>query len=137
MSDKIDYRSVNVPADLPPEDYTYAQRRADLLREIERVGHPGLVNGAEMARRYGCSRQNIYNDLDVLADYVADRVGDRQELTTNAVFQRCLRGLLEEGEWRDAARTAKEWSEWVDGRELDELWDRLEDLERTLEADNL
>lgn len=136
MSDTIDYRSVDVPADKSPEDYTYAERRADILREIERVGHPRLVNGAELGRRYGVTRQSIYNDYDELADYVSDHVGDRQNLITDAVFQRCLRGLLEDGDWRDAARTAKDWSEWVDGRSLDELWDRMEDLERVIDGND-
>jgi hypothetical protein len=129
-TDGIDYRSITVPDDKSPEDYTYAERRAEILRRIEDVGHPGRVNGAELARRYDCTPQNIYNDFDVLAEYVEDTVGDRADLTIDSVFNKAIRGLLEQKEYRKAAKTASEYGEWItEQHELSEMWERLEEIE--------
>jgi len=128
--DGIDYATIDVPPDTSPEDYTFAERRADILRRIEAAGHPDLVNGAELARRYGCTRQNVYNDFDVLADYASDTVGDRADLIVDTVFNKAIMGLLEQKDFRKASKTAKEYSEWVNERhEIQELWDRLEEIE--------
>lgn len=128
--DRIDYRTIDVPDDKPPEDYTYGERRAEILRRIEDVGHPGLVNGAELARRYDVTRQSVYNDFDVLGEYVADTVGDRVDLKINAVFNKSIRGLLQQKEYRKAAKTAKDFGEWVEARhEIEDIWDRIEEIE--------
>jgi hypothetical protein len=133
MTRSIDYRSIDVPDDEEPENYHYTARRAELLDHVERAGHPQLVNGARLARRYGCSRQNIYNDLDVLAEYVDETLGDRRVLTTNAVIQRCVAGLLENEEYRKAARTQLEFSEWIDRmHDRSEFADRLDAVEEHL-----
>jgi hypothetical protein len=133
MPRSIDYRSIDVPDDEEPENYHYTARRAELLDLVERAGHPQLVNGARLARRYGCSRQNIYNDLDVLAEYIDETLGDRRVLTTNAVIQRCVAGLLENEEYRKAARTQLDFNEWIDGyRDREEFADRLEAVEEHL-----
>lgn len=34
MSDTIDYEAVDVPPETDPADYTYAERRAEILGEI-------------------------------------------------------------------------------------------------------
>jgi len=129
-TDRIDYRTIEVPPDKPAEDYTFAERRADILHRIEDAGHPGLVNGAELARQYGVTRQSVYNDFDVLADYVKATVGDRVDLTINSVFRRAIRGLLEQKEYRAAAKTAADYGDWVrDRHELQEIFDRLEAIE--------
>ena len=131
-TDGIDYRSITVPDDKSPEDYTYAERRAEILRRIEAAGHPGRVNGAELARRYGCTPQNIYNDFDVLAEYVEDTVGDRADLTIDSVFNKAIHGLLEQKEYRKAAKTAKEYSEWITERhEIDEMWEQIQELKES------
>jgi hypothetical protein len=133
MSRSIDYRAIDVPDDEEPENYHYTARRAELLDLVERAGHPQLVNGARLARRYGCSRQNIYNDLDVLAEYIDETLGDRRVLTTNAVIQRCVAGLLENEEYRKAARTQLDFNEWIDKyRDREEFADRLEAVEEHL-----
>jgi len=136
--DHIDYRSIDVPEDKPPEEYSYAERRAEILRRIEDVGHPGLVNGAELGRRYDVARQSIYNDFDVLGEYVADTVGERVDLKINAVFNKAIRGLLQQKEYRKAAKTAAEFGEWVETRhEIEDLWAELEEIQDTVNDDQL
>jgi hypothetical protein len=133
MSTPIDYRSIDVPEDEDPTEYHYTRRRAELLEIVERAGHPKLVNGAQLARRYDCSRQNIYHDLDVLAEYVDETLGDRRVLTTSTVLDRCITGLLENEEYRKAARTQLDFNEWVDEhRDREEFADRLDRIEEHL-----
>jgi len=133
MTRSIDYRSIDVPEDEDPTEYTFAERRADVLHELDRVGHPRLLNQSELAQRYGCTRPNIHNDLDVLAEYVDDRLGDRRTLTTSAVLDRCITGLLDEGEYRKAARTMLDFNEWLDDyRDREEFADRLDAVEEHL-----
>jgi hypothetical protein len=132
-ADRIDYRTIPVSDDKPPEDYTFAERRAEILRRIEDVGTPDRLNGVELSNRYGCTPENIYNDFDVLGDYVSATVGDRVDLNINAVFRRSIRGLLEQKKYRKAASTAAEYGEWVrDRHELEDLWDELEEIQDSM-----
>ena len=125
-----DYGSAQIPSK-PPSQYSYVERRASLLEEIYNLGHPRFIHQSEAADRYGVSQAQISKDLKRLAEHVDADLGSRRALATDAVFQRCLRGLLEEGEYRDAARTVKDWNEWVDEyKELAELKERLAALEQ-------
>jgi hypothetical protein len=113
-----------------PTEYNYVERRAELLQQIRDLGHPAMVNQTEMAERYGVSQQQISKDLDRLAEHINASLGARRDLITEAVIHRSIRGLLEEEEYRQAARTVLEWNDWLDDRQhLAELADRLTQLE--------
>lgn len=137
-ADRIDYRTIPIANEKSPEDYTFAERRAEILRRIEDVGTPDRLNGVDLADRYGCTPENIYNDFDVLGDYVEATVGERVDLTISSVFRRSIRGLLEQKEYRKAAKTASEYGEWVrDRHELEDLWDEIEDIQDAVNDDHL
>lgn len=124
-----DYSSVDIPAK-PPSDYHYTQRRAEILQLIRQAGHPRAINQNELAERYDVSQQQISKDLDRLAEHISEGLGERRELVTDAVFHRAINGLLEEEEWRDAARTVKEWNDWLtEYKDLQEMRERLDRLE--------
>jgi hypothetical protein len=126
----IDYSDIKIPDDKPREKYNHKERRAEILSLIERAGHPRALNQSRMAERYGCTPQNIHNDLDVLGDHVADNLGNRRELISEQVFHRAILGLLENEDYRDAARTVKDWNDWLDDRtDLQNLVDRIDALE--------
>lgn len=126
-----DYDALEVPSKRPTE-YSYAERRRDLLLQVRDLGHPSMINQTEAADRYGVSQQQISKDLDRLAEYVDARLGDRRELVTEAVFHRAIQGLLEEGEYRKAAQTVSDWNEWIDNhQELAELQERLAAVEQS------
>ena len=75
-----------------------------------------MIHQGEAAERYCVSQQQISKDLDRIAESVSENLGARHELRIDAVFQRAVRGLLEEGAYRKAARTAKEYDEWLTER---------------------
>jgi hypothetical protein len=125
-----DYTSVEIPTK-PPTEYTYQERRADLLRQIRDLGHPSMINQTEAADRYGVSQSQISKDLARLAESVREHVTDRDRraFTVDTVVRRAIRGLLEEGEYRKAAQTAMEWDEWlVEFNDLREMEQQIEEL---------
>jgi DNA-binding MarR family transcriptional regulator len=127
-----DYSSVDVPPQAP-EEYTYVERRAELLDIIEAKGHPEAVNQAELAARYDVSPSTISRDIDRLADHVHERLADRERraLVVDSVVQHSVRELVEDGEHRAAVKSVLEWEEWAAGfHDLEELHERLERLER-------
>lgn len=79
MSNEIDYENVVIPEENAPEKCTYAERRVEVLERMREAGHPRAVNCVALADRYGCTRQNVHKDMDILADYIAENVGSRQE----------------------------------------------------------
>ena len=127
-SNQPDYAAVSIPSK-PPTEYDHVERRAELLQQVRDLGHPSMIHQGEAAERYGVSQQQISKDLDRIAEYVDENLGARHELTIDAVFQRSIEGLLEEGEYRKAARTAKDYDEWVTSRtDLEEIQEQLEFL---------
>lgn len=127
-SNQPDYAAVSIPSKAPTE-YDHVERRAELLQQVRDLGHPSMIHQGEAAERYGVSQQQISKDLDRIAEYVDENLGARHELTIDAVFQRSIQGLLEEGEYRKAARTAKDYDEWVTDRtDLEEIQEQLEFL---------
>lgn len=127
-----DYEHVNIPSK-PPSQFSYQERRADLLAQIYDLGHPSMIHQGEAAERYEVSQSQISKDLDRIAESVHEHVVDRDKraFTVDAVVRRSIRGLLEDGEYRKAAKTAIEWDEWVaEFNDLDDLAERIEQLEQ-------
>jgi len=128
-SSSPDYTAIPIPSKNPAE-YSYVERRAELLQQVRDLGHPSMIHQGEAAERYGVSQQQISKDLDRLAEHIEASLGDRRDLVTEAVFDRAIRGLLAEGEYRKAVTSVKDWNEWLDQRkDLRELEARLDRLE--------
>lgn len=114
-STPTDYSAVDLP-DTPRTEWHYSHRRAELLQLVREAGHPDELNQTELAERYGVSQQQISKDLDRLGEHVRATVDlDRRALVVDSVIQRAIRGLLDEGKYRQAAKTALEWDEWAGG----------------------
>lgn len=120
-----DYSSIEVPTK-PPEDYTYGERRAELLQQIRDLGHPQMIDQSRQGERYGVTRRQISKDLDKLAEYIAESPDDRRQLKTTTVLDKCISGLLENEEYRKAAQTMIDYNEYVTERE------RIEEIEETI-----
>lgn len=134
MTGEIDYESVDVPDEKEPSEYTYAERRAEILELVNEAGHPRRINQSHLADRYNCSPPNISKDMNTLAEYAETTLGDRRELTTQATVERAIEGLLDEEEWRQAAKTALEYDEWIrETKELEEMMERIEQIEEQRE----
>jgi len=133
-----DYGSVAIPSK-PPTEFTYHERRADLLQQIHDLGTPDAINQTEAADRYGVSQQQISKDLDRIGESVRERITDRDRrtLTTDAVLRRAVKGLLAEGEYRKAAKTELDRAEWIrQEHEAEEFARRLDRLERASDGES-
>ena len=136
-TDTPDYGSVAIPSK-PPTEYTYHERRADLLQQIRDLGTPDAINQTEAAERYGVSQQQISKDLDRIGESVRERITDRDRrtLATDSVLRRVVRELLAEGEYRKAAKTELERAEWIrEEHEAEEFARRLDRLEDAVAGD--
>ncbi|WP_458211032.1 hypothetical protein [Haladaptatus sp. NG-SE-30] len=130
MARDIDYAAVDIPDDKPPEEYHYTSRRAEILQLLEEAGHPRRLNQSRLADRYGCTPSNINNDMDVLAKYIDEKLGDRRIMITESVFHRAMEGLLDREEYRKAAQTVKDWNEFInDYHWMENVEERLDQLE--------
>lgn len=113
MSDSTDYGAVNVPDGKPREDYSYMERRAEILERIERAGHPNALNKSELAREYGVSHTSIGRDFDALAEYVAENLSRDYSFVMDRVLRGAVRNLVEEGEHYKAVKAAEKWYDWL------------------------
>lgn len=113
MSSNIDYRAVEIPPDKPPTEYTYAQRRAELLQQVIEAGHPRAINQTELADRYGVSQQQVSKDMDRLSEFVAEHVGSDHRFILESVYHGAMLNLVEEGEYFKAVQVARWWGEWL------------------------
>ena len=134
-SSQPDYAAIT-PSGKPPTEYSYTERRAELLQQIEDLGHPSALNQTELADRYDVSQQQISKDLDRLDEYVRGRLGRRRDLEIGSVLKRCMTGALEEGNWNDARKAATAYDEYLD-RRIDtlEFRERIAALEDAADAE--
>ena len=129
-SNQPDYSAVELPSK-DRKEYSYVERRAELLQLIEEAGGPSMINQTEWAEKFGVSQQQISKDLDRLAVHVHERLvdRDRRAFAVGNVVERSVRGLLDEGEYRKAAKTMMEYDEWItEFHDLDRLYEQVEQL---------
>jgi len=130
--DQPDYSAIDLPSKDRTE-YSYVERRAELLQLVKEAGHPSALNQTELADQYGVTQQQISKDFDRLATHIRARFDDRDRrgFVVDRVVNRAIRGLLEEGEYRKAAKTAIEYDEWItEFHDLERLHQKVRELEQ-------
>jgi len=104
---------VNVPDGKPRKEYSYVERRADILDRIERAGHPDVLNKSQLAREYGVSHTSIGRDFDALAEYVAENLDRDHSFIMDRVLRGAVRDLVEDGKQYKAVKAAGKWYDWL------------------------
>lgn len=96
--DTPNYSELSPPDNKSPQDYTYAERRAEIYRMIEDAGHPRNLERSqrELAKRYGCTQQNISNDFQRLREYEVNRNGNRNISMTRWLGSKAVRENVEQ-----------------------------------------
>lgn len=107
------YYGHDIPSNKSPDDYTYIERRAEILQYILQRGSPYAVHQARLADRYGVSESQISRDIKRLRKHVDEHLGDDAKLTTRTVFEKTVTELQEQGEWKDAWTVVMDWNEWL------------------------
>lgn len=135
MSDPIDYGAIDIPAEKDPTEYTYVERRSEILSLVKEAGHPRAIKQTELAKRYDTSQSNISKDFDRLRDHIQKQAGDDAQFISQLVYQRAIRDLLDEDPYK-AARVVSMWNDWLfDSGTVERSPDRV-DLSGGLELDN-
>lgn len=131
-STEPDYSAVDLPSE-GRRQYSYVERRAELLQLIREAGHPAELNQTELAEQYGVSQQQISKDIDRLATYIRAQYNDRDRraFRVDAVVNRCIRGLLDDAKYRKAAKTAMEYDDWItEFHDIEELHAEVQKLKQ-------
>ena len=137
-SNQPDYSAVDLPSKDPTE-YSYVERRAELLQRVKEAGEPSVLNQTELADTFGVSQQQISKDLDRLATHIRDRMidRDRRAFVVENVVRRSIRGLLDDEEYRKAAQTAMDYDDWIhDFHDAAEFERRLDELEAQQDSED-
>jgi len=70
----IEYQNANIPTGKDPTEYTYIERRAELLKHIIVAGDSKMINRTQAAARYGKGVPCITKDIQALDRYMASSV---------------------------------------------------------------
>ena len=108
-----DYSEIEPPDDKPPEEYTYNERRAEILNLIEQKGHPWGFNYAQLGRRYGVTRQQISKDFDRLKDWYQDKIGGDAKVSSDLAYRRIVQEHMDNGEYNKARKALDSWNGWL------------------------
>jgi len=113
-----DYEALDTPdpQEEPYPEWSWAERRAYIFREWMDAGAHQLMDKSALARRFDVSRDTIYNDLDRIAGFVEESMGDRHGAETVATFQKAVKELLDEGKYKKAAEVQNMTSDWLERR---------------------
>jgi len=108
-----DYTTIEPPDEKPPDEYTTHERRAAILRVVFEAGTPYAVNQRRLADRFGVHESTVSRDMDRLRESIDSHLGTDAKLTTRALFERTVRELQAEGEWKAAWSVAMDWNQWL------------------------
>lgn len=106
MTDHPNYRSLSPPEDKPREEYTYAERRAELYDAIDRAGHYRNLERSQrqLGDRYGVSHTTIRKDINAILEWKADHLGENAEAELETLKNKAVRDALDENDPAKAYR---------------------------------
>ena len=127
MSD-VNHEAVDIPDDKPPSEYHWTERRAEILQLIEKAGHPDSISPTRLADRYDVSKSQISQDKSRLQEFIVEQIDEPAvDAITSTVFQTAVRELMDNDEYRKAAKTVADWNDWLGDRgHVEREPDRLE-----------
>jgi len=109
-----DYFNVDVPEDKDPTDYTWAERRAELLQRTLDLGDPQLVHRTKAADRYGVTVGQISQDMDRLAQFLVENIDTEQyTFRLQTAFNKIYRRYMEEGKYMKAWNLIRDWGRFL------------------------
>jgi len=107
-----DYTEIPIP-DKPRDEYTYNERRAEILKMIEEKGHPWGFNYSQLGREYGVSHEMIRKDFKRLKEYYRNRVGNEAKEASELAYRRIVKGHMDNNEFDKARKALDSWNSWL------------------------
>lgn len=111
--DNIDYEAIKVPHGTDPKDYSYAERRAEILAMVKERGSPYALKKTSLADRYDVVPSTITKDFKRLASYVDERIGQHAKITARSAMEKAVTELQKEDKWVEAFGVTMEWNRWL------------------------
>lgn len=104
------YREINPPDDRSPEDYTPAERRAELFDAIERAGHYRNLQRSyrQLGKQYGVSKQQIRKDIVRVLDWKEEHLSPHAKVELETLKTKAVQELIDRGELMKAYRVMSE-----------------------------
>jgi hypothetical protein len=109
----VNYEKVTIDTSKSPADYSYAERRAAILQELLKAGHPGLVANKDLAERFKVSRSTISHDFAQISKFLDDHFADGFWAQARMVLSAGLQRLVEQEHWSEARRYLLAWSKLI------------------------
>jgi len=133
------HKDVDIPSGKAPEDYTYHERRAELLQAAIEAGHPDMLNRTRFADRYDVDPSTVTRDIQALQEEIHDDLSTDAEFVTATIYRRAIREKADKGEWMEAVELVESWNEWLyDTGQQEKAPDKMEmdmDLDASIETD--
>ena len=110
------YSEVPIPEDKEKNQYSYLERRAEILKIIVAAGHPHNINQAELARMYGVTPQMLSKDMKAIKEEFLKHSTTDAEFITQTIFSKALKKMAKTDDPMilfKAAQLAKEWNDWL------------------------
>jgi len=98
------YREINPPDDKPPEDYTTAERQAEIFDMIERAGHYRNLQRSysQLGEQYGVTKQQIRKDIVRVLDWKEEHLSPHAKAELETLKTKAIEELLDRGEVAEA-----------------------------------
>ncbi len=113
-SSNPDYFNVDVPKDKDPEEFTYIERRAELLEDTLEIGDPAAISRTKRADRYGVSIPQITKDMKRIAACMREHISKQQYTARlQACFNKVFKEKMEEGQYMAAWSVIRDWGHYL------------------------
>jgi hypothetical protein len=131
------YKDTTIPESREPEDYTYQERRAEILQAALEMGHPDKISRTRFAERYDVAPSTITRDIDAIREEIHEDLSVDADSVSAIVYRKAIRAKVDEGDWEAAVRILESWNQWLYDRGIqDKEADKLEmDLDASIEKD--
>jgi len=131
------YKDIEIDPAKDPEDYTYHERRSELLQFAIEAGHPDMLSRQKFAERYDVAPSTITRDIQALRDDIHEDLSEDAELISSIIYRKAIREKADRGEYMEAVEILESWNEWLfDTGQQERAPDRMEmDLDASIEKD--
>ena len=98
------YREINPPSDTASEDYTTAERRAELFDAIERAGHYRNLQRSyrTLGKQYDVSHETIRKDINRVLEWKQAHLAPHAEVELETLKTKAVQELINAGEYAAA-----------------------------------
>lgn len=107
------YNSVIIEPGKDPHDYSYIERRAEILEYILAAGHPDMVNRTEFGKHYDVEPSTITRDVQAIRDEVEAELGTDAKFISEVVYQKAIREKLKQKDIDGAIDVIESWNKWL------------------------